>query len=133
MVIFSPRIFFLYQPPSVAMSTPLVSNQTLSKVLPGVTSRTKGKMLCICCCTLIQQGSYYQSRRRANALPLGVATVIWTTIPSLNITIHNTWVKTHCSHQYNQHGIHYTLLALIHHSMTLLAPAHYSMIIYLGD
>ena len=54
----------------------IFSNQALRKVLPGVTSRTKGKILCICCCTLLQQGSYYQSRRRANALPLGVATVI---------------------------------------------------------
>ena len=67
-------------------------------------TQDEGKMLCICCCcccTLTQPGSYYQSRRRANALPLGVATVTWTTIPSLNITIHNTWVKIHCSHRYN--------------------------------
>ena len=44
MVIFSPRIFFLYQPPSVAMSTPVVllSNKVLQN-FTGVTPSTKVK------------------------------------------------------------------------------------------
>ena len=61
-------------------------------------TQDEGKMLCICCCrccccTFTQPGSYYQSRCRADALPRGVAFVIWTTTQSLNITIPIAWIK----------------------------------------
>ena len=44
MVIFSPRIFFLCQPPSVAMSTPVVLlSSKVQQNFTGVTPRTKVK------------------------------------------------------------------------------------------
>ena len=112
----------------------LVSSQALSKVLPGVTTRTKGKT-CFAFVVVLLSSKALIIRAVVEPMLSHLELPLSHGQPSqalkLQYTIH--WSKYIARIDTLQHEIHYTLLASIHYSMTLLASAHYSMIICLGD